>query len=259
MAPSIEILIPPTKMVERGAELMTALRTSFPQATVTQEYRGLSDWLWLYGVGAPDRDKARKHQVKIGGRVWLWDLGYFDRRNHMRCSVDHDHPQQWLDRTVEDPQRWDSLGVKLREDADPKGPIILVGLGSKSRQYLHEIDWERLRLITLRKRFPNHTIIYRPKPGSGPPMNLSCKIDATSSIEQLLKGASLVSCRHSNVACDAAVAGVPFECDDGAAMWLQAKPFTPENRLEFLRRLAWWQWKPSEVRQAWGFVQKVVS
>jgi hypothetical protein len=259
MAHSIEILIPEGKMVDRAAELLSALRSTFPQARVTSKYEGMSDWLWLYGVGAPDRDKARKHQVKNGRHVWLWDLGYFDRRNHMRCSIDHDHPQNWLDRTPLDTARWNSLGVKLREDCDPTGHILLIGLGRKSRAYLHEEEWERLRLITLRNRFPNSEIIYRPKPGSGPPINLGCSMDATSTIEQLLKGCALVSCRHSNVACDAAVAGVPFECDDGAAMWLQAKPFTVENRLEFLRRLAWWQWKPSEVKQAWNFVQKVVA
>lgn len=259
MARSVEILIPPGKTVERAVVLLDALRAIEPFAQVTAEYKGQSDWLWLYGVGAPERDKARKHQVKTGRHVWLWDLGYFDRRNHMRCSVDHDHPQQLLDRTPLDASRWESLGIKLREESDPTGHILLIGLGRKSRAYLHEEEWERLRLMTLRKRFPKQEIIYRPKPGSGPPMHLNCKMDATSSIEHLLQGCALVSCRHSNVACDAAVAGVPFECDDGAAMWLQGRPFTVENRLEFLQRLAWWQWKTSEVKQAWEFVQKVIG
>lgn len=259
MATSVELLIPPTGMIDRAADLIEHLRLAFPDVVVTSRYTAEHDWLWLYGVGAPERDLARKRHMKSGRHVWLWDLGYFDRKNHMRCSVDHDHPQQWLDSTPPDPRRWDSLGIKLREDSDPCGHILLIGLGRKSRAYLHEEEWEKQRYLTLRKRFPESEIIYRPKPGSGPPIELPCKTDATTPIEQLLQGCALVSCRHSNVACDAAIAGVPFETDDGAAAWLAARPFTLENRIDFLRRLAWWQWKPSEVRKAWEFVQFVTA
>ena len=76
-------------------------------------------------------------------------------------------------------------------------------------------------------------------------------------IADLLRGASLAACRHSNVAVDAVVAGVPFEAVDGAAMWLAGKDYTPANRLDFLRRLAWWQWKASEAHLAWDFAKEV--
>jgi len=246
-------------MVQRAADLVMALRVTFPNVYVTDKYRGDHEWLWLYGVGALEMDFARKKHVKSGRHVWLWDLGYFDRKNHMRCSVDHDHPQHWLAQAALDGTRWAALKLPLREDYQRDGPIILIGLGMKSRLYLHEHEWERLRYLTLRKRFPHHEIIYRPKPGSGPPVELGCRVDEHSPIERLLKGASLVVCRHSNVACDAAVAGVPFECEDGAAVWLQSRPYTVDNRLEFLQRLAWWQWKNSELEQAWDFVSHLVT
>lgn len=258
MVLSVEVLIP-IKSSDKALAMLHAITAAARQADdvkVTQIYQGGSDWLVLYGVGAPDRDEARKRQIKNGGRTMLWDLGYFDRQRYLRCSVDHDHPQDWLPRTAPDPQRWNALGIRLREDYDPDGHIVLVGLGKKSRAYLREADWERFRLNDLRKRFPGRQIIYRPKPKS-PAMKLDCRMDADSPIEVLLRGASLISCRHSNVACDAAVAGVPFECDDGAAMWLKGRPFTQENRLEFLRRLAWWQWRSNEAVEAWAFIKGV--
>ena len=143
--------------------------------------------------------------------------------------------------------------MPLREHADPAGPIILVGLGTKSRTYLNDEDWESRTLARLEQRFPNRRILHRPKPGHGY-TKLHCERDTTTPIAELLRGASLVVCRHSNVAVDAAIDGVPFECEDGAAAWLTGKPFTPEQRLDFLRRLAWWQWRVTEAPLAWAFI-----
>jgi hypothetical protein len=148
--------------------------------------------------------------------------------------------------------------VTLREDASPDGPIILVGLGTKSRAYLKDFSWEARTLDALEARFPGRTVIHRPKPGH-PFDNLRCERDTDTPIAELLVGASLVVCRHSNVAVDAAIAGVPFECVDGAAFWLMGKPFTVDNRLDFLRRLAWWQWRVKEADQAWAFITKTLA
>lgn len=262
MAPSVELMIL-ERTSEKAGAMLHALHAAIWQAgstvTVTTFYRGDSDWLILYGVGAPDRDKARKLHVKSGRRVLLWDLAYFERLRYLRCSIDHDHPQAFLDSTSPDPSRWDELKIKLREDYDPKGHVVLVGLGAKSRSYLHEQEWESVRLAELRRRFPGRPIVYKPKPGS-PILKLACEMaDQHARIEDVLHGAALVVCRHSNVACDAAVAGVPYECIDGAAMWLAAKAYTRENRLDFLRRVAWWQWRHDEAGRAWKFIQDVSS
>jgi hypothetical protein len=86
-----------------------------------------------------------------------------------------------------------------------------------------------------------------------------CSIDTDTPIAQLLRGASLVVARHSNVCLDAVQAGVPFEAEDGAAVWLQRREFTPANRLEFLQRLAWWQWRAAEAPRAWQFLKGMVG
>jgi hypothetical protein len=216
-----------------------------------------ADWMVLFGVGNPINAKLRDQQVKAGKRALCWDLGYIQRRKltgYARCSIDSDHPQQWLDRTAPDPSRFDRLNVSLRNDYKKSGQIVLVGLGRKSRVTLG--DWETKKFAELKRRFPGKRIVFRPKKGDGP--RLDCEKDTTSPIEEVIKGASLVVCRHSNVAIDACLAGIPFEAEDGAAAWMTGKDYTVENRLDFLRRLAWWQWKPDEMSDAWKFLKGIV-
>ena len=240
--------------------LARAARAAGDQVKETERFEGRSDWLVLFGVGAAVNDSARKAQLARGGRVLMWDLGYVDRKKavgHLRMSIDTDHPQDWLEKTEVPSTRWARLGVPLREDADPAGPVLLIGLGRKSRAYLRQPNWERDVLARLQKRFPGRQIIFRPKGKDR--TQLPCTTDRDAPIDQLMRGASLVVCRHSNCAVDATIAGVPFEAQDGAAMWLQRREFTPANRLEFLQRLAWWQWRADEAAQAWAFAKQVTS
>lgn len=234
-----------------------AARDAGDEVVETRSFQGGSDCLVLFGVGAAVHDQARRSQLKRGGHALTFDLGYFGRAKYtgfLRASVDRDHPQHLLDRTAPDPSRWERHGIALREDANPDGYILLVGLGPKARSYLGAADWEQRTLSSLRARFPNRTVLHRPKPKHEFP-KLHCERDADTPIEVVLRGCSLVVCRHSNVAVDAAIAGVPFETEDGAAAWLAQRPFTPANRLDFLRRLAWWQWQATEAPAAWSFLK----
>jgi hypothetical protein len=236
-----------------------AVREAGDTLKETTSYRGDSEWLVLFGVGARVNDAARRAQVRRGQKVLMWDLGYFGRAKgvgYVRASINHDHPQALLDQAPDSIDRWGTHGIALREDATENGPIILVGLGSKSRSYLKVGEWEERTLKSLYERFPGRKVIHRPKP-KHPYTKLSCERDEATPIADLLKGASLVVCRHSNVAVDATIAGVPFECEDGAAMWLKGKPYDRDNRLDFLRRLAWFQWKSTEAVQAWQFFKGI--
>lgn len=234
-----------------------AARAAGDTVRETGRYEGRSEWLVLHGLGAPAHDAARRAHLKRGGHVLAWDFGYWDRvkvTGHMRMTIDDDHPQRWLDRTPPGGRPVPAL----REDGDPAGHILLIGLGRKSRKYLGVPLWERQAYARLAQRFPGRRIIFKPK--SGDTTRLPCEMaPSDASIEGLLRGAALVVCRHSNCAVDAATAGVEFEAEDGAATWLQAREFTPANRLEFLQRLAWWQYKPHEASVAWSFAKQVVS
>jgi hypothetical protein len=256
----MEILIQ-SNMGEKGRRMLNALASTAPiPHTVVEAPSGRATVLMTYGPG----DKVRKqwlaeHRAR-GGVTVIWDMGYFATKDFvgaMRFSANEWHPQHLMDRAPADGSRWDALRLPLRADANPKGPIILVGMGPKTRAIIDETDWESRMFVKLRKRHPGRQIIFRPKPGRPHP-TLPCETDGHSPIESLLKGASLVVCRHSNVACDAVLAGVPFEASDGAARWLADKPYTPENRLEFLRRLMWFNWRPDEAAAAWGMVLKCV-
>ena len=263
MALQAEFLIPSN--IRNGDGLLRSLAAAAQQhgdrPVMRSTLQGRSPWLVLYGVGAPGQAEARRRQTERNCHTVHWDAAYFSRGRkigYFRVSVDSDHPQQWLDATPDDCSRWSVHETPIREDADPRGPILLVGLGKKSRIYLKAEHWEVRKLAELRHRFPGRKIIYRPKPKHPHPVLAGIDTDATTPIEKLLVGCSRVVCRHSNVAVDAVVAGVPIEVEDGAAQWLDGKPYTVENRLSFLHRLAWWQWRADEAMQAWAFLRKIV-
>lgn len=244
-----------------AADIIGAMKTHCPLPSVaTTAYQGKSDLLMLWGAGGTLNADAIAKQAKRGRRSVCWDYGYFHREKrggYLRVSIDDWHPQRWLDVTPPNPARWDRLQIPLRNDYDPAGPIILAGMGPKSHAFCRSTGWENMTLRHLQQRFPGKEIIFRPKPFRAYPP-LACKIVTEGPIESLLAGASLVVCSHSNVAVDAVVAGIPFECTDGAAYWLQGKPYTEANRLDFLRRLAYWQWHHSEASKAWAFLLEVM-
>lgn len=229
---------------------------------VTSQFRGDTDWLCIFGAGAARRDHARQQQLAGGGRAVLFDLGYFGagkdpERAYVRVSVDHFHPQALIGNTEPDPTRFAVHGITLREDADPAGHVVVAGMGQKSREQFNLHDWELRTLEAMQARFPEHRILYRPKKKSLPlPWQPQ---DGDSAIEDVLRGASLVVCRHSGVAVDACIAGVPVETEDGAARWLYARGTDPDpaERLDFLQRLAWWNWQCSEMEACWKFLLKV--
>lgn len=226
----------------------------------TTAYVGRADVLVLYGIGAPAHAAARDRHVARGGRVVHFDLGYLGRRKftgYVRMSIDHDHPWRLMDATPTDATRWKVHGIRLRSDANATGPIVLVGLGRKSRAYLGLPNWERDKLAELRQRFPGREIVFRPKAFDG--VRLPVRTDAETPIAGLLRGASMVVCRHSNVGVDAVIAGVPFEAEEGAALWLHGKPYTKETRADFMRRLSHWQYRPDEAGQAWEFAKRMMG
>lgn len=258
----MEILIEPGT-TPKGARMLAALADCAPRpCRVVEKPSGHEKLLMLYGVGHPQRKVMAEQHRASGGRLVLWDIGYFAQQHFigaMRFSVDRGHPApRLLDRAPDDGSRWAKLGIQLREDCNPSGHVVIVGLGQKSRAILPPADkaWEVRIFQKLKKRFPGREIMLRPKPRGNSHTPLPCRIDATSPIEAVLKGASLVVVKHSNVALDAVVAGVPFECDDGAARWLAGKPYTPANRLELLRRTMWFNYRADEAAQAWVMIER---
>lgn len=258
MKDGVEILMDALSMKAR--RFMQAMIDDAPAgASVTSHYRGLRRLLMLYGPGSPAHMPAIQRHRAAGGRVAMWDLGYWDRPGSMRLSVDGLHPTaEQLAMAPDGPGRRE---FALREDADPAGPILLIGMGPKS-VFAYGTGagskWERSKVNDLQRRFPGRTICWRPKGPVAAPLG-DLPLRHSMPIEEALRGCSLVVCRHSNVAVDAAVAGVPVECEDGAALALYAGNPAPsrEQRAEFLRRLTWWNWTSKEAPAAWAWLQRV--
>lgn len=241
--------------------ILNAMRSNPPVTSrVSKRYVGHCDMLMLWGYGRPENVDAVSRHVRRGRRAICWDFGYFGRSHrcgYFRMSIDHWHPQGWLDATSPHPERWAAHNIEVEDRYDENGPIILVGMGPKSHALLKSSGWEEKKYAELRDRFPDRKIIFRPKPGRPAPA-VQCRHDSRP-ISSVLSGASLVVCKHSNVAVEATVLGIPSECEDGAAMWLAGKPFTKETRLDFLRRLCWWQWLPSESKDCWKFILRTIA
>jgi len=249
---------------KRGMTAIEALAKSCPVPFVQgDDYTGRGKMLVLYGGGAPDRQAAmRQHR----GTWVALDLGYWNRDATMRVSINSLHPAPELMRDF-GPERFAASGLKLREDADPAGPIIIIGMGNKSRE-THGGGWERRALERVRAVYPGRPVVFRPKNRSDSVPMPGCQLsDPTRPIVEVLRGASLVVCRHSNVAVDACLAGVPVVCEDGAARALYgcdlAAPINPSaaERLAFLERLAWWQWNFDELKRGafWNWLQQLVQ
>jgi hypothetical protein len=258
-----ELLID-TDMASRGRRMLEAMAAAAPiEIKVRVKYRGDCDVLMIYGTGHPIRgDNWRRHR-KLGGRCVGWDLGYWARSENetftMRATIDDHHP--WRLMRPEPPERWAAAGVQLRDEADPAGPIVLVGLGPKAcrAHRLAPLQWESAALRHLRAVAPGRPVVFKRKRRlDKAPAGVDSVSDAP--IEEVLRGASLVMCRHSNVAVDATIAGVPVVCEDGAARYLYTGPLSAptvpdrEQRLAFMQSLAWWQWKPDEAAQAWNYL-----
>lgn len=257
-----EVLIGDHSMAARGKRILEAmLDTARPNTHRSPYYTGTRRVLMMYGAGLESRRLALEEHLRKGGRAVIWDLGYWDREEHMRLAIDGLHPTAaHLD--LAPPAPASRRHHTLRNDADPNGPILLIGLGMKSAALYHVkvMEWERKKAAELRQRFPGRKIKWRPKG------TLYAEIPGTQlcrdgSIEEALAGCSLVVCRHSNVGVDACIAGVPVETDDGAARALyhgNPNP-SPDQRSEFLRKLGYWNWSPAEAASAWKWIEGALA
>jgi hypothetical protein len=258
-----EVLLP-AKIGRSGSRMLRAMIAAAPKAgvrcTVSESYRAQAPVLMSYGLGHPERRRATTAHIRNGGRLIGLDLGYWDRDATMRVTLDSDHPRAMPAMPA---SRWNAAGIALRDEFDPDGPIVLVGLGRKSRAQfgLMGQQWEMRTLDRIRSAYPGRPVIYRPKK---PEALAGCR-SADGPIEDVLRGASLVVCRHSNVAVEACIAGVPVVCEDGAAVALYGSdlraPVNPgrERRRRFLKDLAWWQWRPDEAVEAWRFLKPLCA
>lgn len=264
--PGYEVLCDVDLRGRRGKAMMSALHgTMGADSIAPATYSGKKKNLILYGPGMDWRTAVFHAHRKKGGNVICWDLGYWDRESALRMSINNFHPTAKQLAYSEGRLRSPQPRHELREDADPNGQILLIGLGPKACLLygLKPYQWETQMLQAIRDRFPGVGIVWRPKGHRPLPFN-NLTISHDEPIEEALKGKRMVVCRHSNVAVDAAVAGVPVWCSDGAARAIYGETEHPtrEARAKFLEQLEWWNWAPEEAQEGgmlWSWINHVVA
>jgi len=254
----------------RGRKLMQAVldgaRNLSIDAHLGLRQGGVGSVVMLYGMGGADR---RMHAGKAN--VVSFDMGYWSRKGddrHYRVSIGGYHCPELIFRGENPgPARWAKYGLPVAGRFDPFGPIMVVGHGPKS-EAIGARGWAADKSREIRRTFPGRRILYRPKPKRPHEPGVTCDAVSHEAIEYALQKCSLVVCRHSNVAVDAARLGVPVVCDDGAAAAIYPSALTDwqsqpsaERRAEFLHRLAWWQWSVAECRNGafWQWINGVLS
>ncbi len=219
--------------------------------------------LVLYGWGGRKQQAAIKQH---SGRYVAFDLGYWRRQGMLgrkwRVSIDGFHcPERIMAGPVPGEQRWKMDGLEKVQGTTPVRPktVLLVGNAPKSVRVVAQ-SWAAEKSREILKALPDHKIIYRPKPKREPEKHVKFhKISRGEPIEHVLRHVGLVVCRHSNVAVDACRMGVPVVCEDGAGASIYPRALKDykrqpsySERLEFIIRLAWWQWSINDINQG-GF------
>lgn len=250
----------------KAVRFLQALQEAAAEAGVkvfTADRYKQCDVLVLYGLGGHDRLPIAEKHLESGKPFVAIDLGYWGRENKdrvFRISFNSNHPDSVMDGEAPSGERFRSANVPTGNVYNPDGPVILVGNSSKSRVFGTD-GWTAQKSDEIRAKFPDKRLIYRPKPKH--PIEGRVTYDAISDglIDDALVNASLVVCRHSNVAIDACRLGVPVVCEGGAASAIYptlenyAQQPCEATRLEFLHRLAWWQYCAAESVQAWTFIK----
>jgi hypothetical protein len=209
---------------------------------------------------------------KSGTAVYV-DLGYFGRREGGRWSgyhkvvVNSRHPNEYFQRVQHDSKRREAFRIRLKKWSNGEH-ILLAGMGDKGAQAvgLGPNEWERGAITRIRK-FTSRRIIYRPKPSwkRARPLPGAEYAPSTVSLESVLENCHAVVTRHSNVAVDGLVAGVPAFVWGGVAMPLGLQdlslietPLRPEGREQWLNDICYTQWSVAEMRlgQPWRHLKQ---
>lgn len=239
--------------------MLKYLAGSIPCAVIFEKYRPCNKLL-MYGWGGANQQVA--HRIHKGHYA-CFDLGYWWKEGqadrHWRVSIDGWHSPNLIMHGA-DGKRLSRYGLEIKEQGgDPDGPILVIGTSPKS-QKLDARGWASQKIRQLRRQ-TTKPIWYKYKrtPDKGIPADKIIGGD----IFDVLPQVSMVVCKHSNVAVDATLMGVPVVCEDGAGAAIYPKSFwgqqpSYEKRVEFLQNLAWWQWSTDEIRsgKCWEWLRQ---
>jgi hypothetical protein len=246
-------------MNKKARHMMRAVMESAKSANISaapMERYERCKTLILYGWGgAMQQNAIRQHN----GHYVAFDLGYWERPGlelrKWRVSIDGFHcPDLIMKGPTPSASRYLQSDIIVNQDRRKSGPVLLIGNAPKSVNAIAG-NWAAKKSREIKGAFPDSKLLYRPKPRRALERGVRYDGLATGPIDQEIRRAALVVCRHSNVAVDACRLGVPVVCDDGAGAaiyprrledWERQPTFSA--REEFLQRLAWWQWSIKDMQ-----------
>ena len=208
---------------------------------------------------------------------WVYmDNGYQLRSTHFKVAVNDRHPDAYLMKRDMPGDRYKKWGVEIlpwRSNLTPADPIVVAGMSPKAAWSfgLAFEEYERATVAELRKH-TKRPIIYRPKISNSPnaaPIPGST-FDGKEPISSVMARAHCVVSHHSNVGCDALLAGVPVFTRRGAALSMGIsddelnhveEPFYPVDREQWACNLAYCQWSSPEMvsGECWRHMKTVIE
>lgn len=220
------------------------------------------------------------------------DLGYLKRANDRDRTGYHQvgwNRLCWIPTVELGPDRWEALGLRLRDDEKPKGNRWVIA-GQVPEDNQHGLDSEQLgwRYVSyaeaIIRKDPDAEIIFRTHPHApilpqsllSPTGNLHRAFDDVERqvpVPTSLLKADRVVCFNSTFFYDSYLAGVPVFCDPEAHYASEAagdildiergrcELYDVSTKTRFLSRVAYAQWTHEEAKKgtAWDFLREFAA
>lgn len=231
--------------------------TTFTDDDFVPEHLETFDTAIFWGYIEPLQAIMKGYTGAGKSAVYL-DLGYWERGTHYKVAINARHPTAYFQKFKHDDSRSKQFNVKIKPYRKTGEIILLAGLSAKAAWAEHEGPWGAYETKAV-EEIQKHTkrpIVYRAKAHSNAVEIPGTKLSTLKEpLGPLLKRAWAVVTRHSNVAVDGLLEGVPAFCwyGVGSVMALQdvsriEDPWYPEGREQWVNDIAYCQWSLDEMK-----------
>lgn len=223
-----------------------------------------ADLVWVYGLGPalPAFNAWEGRALRIVG-----DIGYWrelmtrvpPKQRYVRIALEGQQPDEHLQLRRHAPDRFQALKLPY-QPVTKRGDAILVCACSEvdaARNGLPYGQWEAA-IVNRLQRITRRRIVIREKPKNAPIRIEGAERCIDAKCSEAIRNSWAVVCRSGNIGADALLHGVPVwaERGPGAVYGLRsldaidfAEPPAPEDRINALADIAYWQWQTEEIAE----------
>jgi hypothetical protein len=260
----VAYILPPNSLSKRVVPFMVAgAKAVGDSVTVMQDTEYTPLHADIYDVAVfwgyvETLQNAMKGFTEAGKKVVYLDLAYWERGTHYKVSLNARHPTAYFRDRPHDDTRRKRFGVEISPYMRKGQHILVAGLSQKAAWAEKEGPWGEYeaKAVEELQRYTQRPIIYRAKTsGTAAPIPGTRYSNLAEPLMPLLRDAWAVVTRHSNVAVDGLVIGVPAFAWYGVASVMAArdlamieKPYYPEGREQWLNDISYCQWSEDEMK-----------